>query len=95
NAASVPAAARGYDGGKKVPGRRRHATTDCLVLLSMVLVCAAHVTDRQTARIMPPRLRARFHTITQVWADGGYSSRQVPWAPGETPAHDVDRQTQR
>ncbi|MET9572456.1 transposase [Streptomyces virginiae] len=32
-AASVPAASRGYDGGKKVRGRKRHIVTDCLGLL--------------------------------------------------------------
>ncbi|GAA3814999.1 IS5 family transposase [Streptomyces chiangmaiensis] len=79
-AASVPAATRGYDGGKKINGRRRHVITDCLGLLLMVLVCAADVTDRQAARVMLPRLRARFHTITLVWADGGYTGRLVTWA---------------
>jgi hypothetical protein len=29
-AASVPAASRGHDGGKKINGRRRHVTTDSL-----------------------------------------------------------------
>ncbi len=29
-AATVPAASRGYDGGKKVPGRKRHIVTDTL-----------------------------------------------------------------
>ncbi|MFE2520975.1 IS5 family transposase [Streptomyces mirabilis] len=79
-AASVPAASRGYDGGKKINGRRRHVVTDCLGLLLMVLVCAADVTDRQAARVMLPRLRARFHKITLVWADGGYTGRLVTWA---------------
>ncbi|CAM5511747.1 DDE transposase [Streptomyces canarius] len=79
-AASVPAATRGYDGGKKINGRRRHVITDCLGLILMVLVCAADVTDRQAARVMLPRLRARFPKITLVWADGGYTGRLVTWA---------------
>ncbi|MFF4796669.1 IS5 family transposase, partial [Streptomyces sp. NPDC001276] len=79
-AASVPAATRGYDGGKKNNGRRRHVITNCLDLLLMVLMCAADVTDRQAARATLPPLRARFHKITLVWADGGYTGR--PWSPG-------------
>lgn len=79
-AASVPAASRGYDGGKKINGRRRHVITDCLGLVLMVLVCAADVTDREAARIMLPGLRARFRTVTLVWADGGYTGRLVTWA---------------
>ena len=79
-AASVPAVSRGYDGGKKINGRRRHVITDCLGLVLMVLVCAADVTDRQAARGMLPHLRTKFTTITLVWADGGYSGRLVTWA---------------
>ncbi|MFI6056553.1 IS5 family transposase [Streptomyces violascens] len=79
-AASVPAASRGYDGGKKINGRRRHVITDSLGLLLMVLVCAGNVTDRQAARGMLPCLRKRFPKITPVWADGGYAGRVVTWA---------------
>ncbi|WEO93230.1 transposase [Streptomyces sp. FXJ1.172] len=53
--------------------------TDCLGLLLMVLVYAADVTDRQAARVMLPRLRAQFHKITLVWADGGYTGCLVTW----------------
>ncbi|WP_405863628.1 IS5 family transposase [Streptomyces sp. NBC_00005] len=79
-AASVPSATRGYDGGKKINGRRRHVITDCLGLLLMVPVTAAHVTDRQAARIMLPRLQTRFKKISLVWADGGYTGVLVDWA---------------
>ena len=79
-AASVPAVSRGYDGGKKVNGRRRHVITDSLGLLLMVLVTAGNVTDRQAARVMLPGLRARFRKIVLVWADGGYGGRLVDWA---------------
>ncbi|WP_329059294.1 IS5 family transposase [Streptomyces sp. NBC_01453] len=79
-AASVPAGSRGYDGGKKINGRRRHVITDCLGLILMVLVTAADVTDRHAARAMLPRLRTRFRKITLVWADGGYTGALVDWA---------------
>jgi transposase len=79
-AASVPAASRGYDGGKKINGRRRHVITDCLGMILMVMVTAANVTDREAARIMLPRLRARFRELSLVWADGGYTGRLVDWA---------------
>lgn len=79
-AASVPAASRGYDGGKKINGRKRHVITDCLGMILMVMVTAANVTDRQAARIMLPGLRERFRELTLVWADGGYTGRLVDWA---------------
>ncbi|MFC5786787.1 IS5 family transposase [Streptomyces aureus] len=79
-AASVPSPSRGYDGGKKINGRRRHVITDCLGLILMVLVTAADVTDRHAARAMLPHLRTRFRKITLVWADGGYTGALVGWA---------------
>ncbi len=79
-AASVPAASRGYDGGKKIHGRRRHVIADTLGLILMVMVTAANVTDRQATRDMLPRLRTRFRKIALVWADGGYTGRLVGWA---------------
>ncbi|MEC4021027.1 IS5 family transposase [Streptomyces sp. H27-D2] len=79
-AASVPAVSRGYDGGKKINGRRRHIITDSLGMVLMVLVTAANITDRQAARGMLPRLRTRFRKVTLMWADGGYTGRLVPWA---------------
>ncbi|WAX80193.1 IS5 family transposase [Streptomyces sp. KMM 9044] len=82
-AASVPAASRGYDGGKKINGRRRHVITDCLGTILMVMVTAANVTDRQAARIMLPGLRERFRELTLVWADGGYTGRLVDCAKEE------------
>nr|WP_260463666.1 transposase [Streptomyces sp. TRM72054] len=48
-AASVPAPTRGYDGGKKVPGRKRHIVTDCLGLLPIARVTAADIGDRDAA----------------------------------------------
>ncbi|MFJ2746375.1 IS5 family transposase [Streptomyces sp. NPDC087440] len=79
-AACVPAATRGYDGGKKINGRRRHVITDSLGLLLMVLVTAGNVTDRQAAYTLLPQLRSRFRKITLVWADGGYAGRLVSFA---------------
>jgi transposase len=79
-AASVPAASRGYDGGKKINGRKRHVITDCLGLILMVMVTAANVTDRQAARVMLPQLAARYRRISLVWADGGYTGQLVDWA---------------
>ncbi|MER8062595.1 MULTISPECIES: transposase [unclassified Streptomyces] len=70
----------GYDGSKKINGRRRHVITDSIGLILMVLVTDANVTDRQAARVMMPCLRARFRKITLVWADGGYTGRLVTWA---------------
>jgi transposase len=76
-AASVPTASRGFDGGKKVNGRKRHIVVDTLGLPLAVMVTAASVTDRDAGRSLLARLRERHWRITRVWADGGYTGQLV------------------
>ncbi|MGP8304479.1 IS5 family transposase [Streptomyces inhibens] len=78
-AATVPAASCDYDGGKKVPGRKRHIVTDCLGLLLVVAVTAANIGDRDAAVGLLTRLRRLHRDITLVWADGGYTGGLVGW----------------
>ncbi|MFE4758323.1 IS5 family transposase [Streptomyces mirabilis] len=79
-AASVPAATRGFDGGKKVNGRKRHIVVDTLGLLLHVMVTAASVTDREAGQTLLARLHERNWRVTRVWADGGYTGRLVDFA---------------
>jgi transposase len=76
----VGAATRGFDGGKKINGRKRHVAVDCLGLLLIVVVTAASVQDRDGACPLLALLRERFSSITLIWADGGYAGRLVTWA---------------
>ncbi|WP_327160391.1 IS5 family transposase [Streptomyces zaomyceticus] len=79
-AASAPATSRGFDGGKKVNGRKRHIVVDTLGLLLTVLVTAASATDREAGGTLLARLRQRHWRITLRWADGGYTGRLVDLA---------------
>src|SRR5512146_2427614 len=56
---TVGRATRGYDGGKKVNGRKRHIVVDTLGLLLVVLVTAASVQDRDGGARVLDRLRLR------------------------------------
>ncbi|MCE7082941.1 IS5 family transposase [Streptomyces sp. ST2-7A] len=78
--AVVGAGSRGFDGGKKVNGRKRHLVVDCLGLVLMVLVTSAATTEREAARGMLPTLREAFRKLRLVWADGGYTGHLVDWA---------------
>ncbi|MFE3372479.1 IS5 family transposase [Streptomyces sp. NPDC059173] len=82
-AASVPAASRGCDGGKKVPGRKRHIVTDTLGLLLAVAVTAANIGDRHAATGLLSRLPHLHRDITFIWADGGYTGGLVDWCRDE------------
>ena len=78
-AANIPRSTSGWDGGKKVGGRKRHIVTDCLGLLLVVAVTAANIGDRDAATSLLQRLRCLHRDITLVWADGGYTGSLVDW----------------
>ena len=70
---------RGYDGGKKVTGRKRHIVVDTMGLLLCVIVHAASIQDRDGARLVLEKLKLLFPTLKVVFADGGYAGKLVQW----------------
>ncbi|MDX3540519.1 transposase [Streptomyces sp. MB09-01] len=80
-AATVPAATRGYDGAKKVPGRKRHIVVDCLGLLLAVMVTAANMTDQDAA--MPLLERVRAAIAGSSWC-GPTAATRVAWSAGRS-----------
>jgi putative transposase len=70
--------ARGYDGGKKLSGRKRHIVVDTLGLLLVVAVTAASADDGTTAPEVLGRLTAEHRDrLTKVWADGKYHNHRL------------------
>jgi hypothetical protein len=74
---TVPTASSGYDGGKKIKGRKRHVAVDTGGLLLAVVVTTASLQDRDGAFRITAALREALSTITGVWADAGYAGRFV------------------
>jgi len=70
---------RGYDGHKRVKGRKRHVLVDTLGLLLAVVVLSATLDDRSGAKATFLRLEWRFPRLRRIWADGGYSGRFIDW----------------
>jgi transposase len=77
---TVPKASRGFDGGKRLNGRKRHIVTDTCGWLLAVLVTGAHVQDRDAGHLLMWIIRTVFPTIRLVWADGGYAGKLVDYA---------------
>ncbi|TDC14093.1 transposase [Actinomadura bangladeshensis] len=71
---------RGYDAGKKVPGRKRFIVTDPLGLLITVTVCATSVQNRDGAKGTLLGLYLTSPTCRYVFADAGFAGRLVGWA---------------
>lgn len=67
---------RGYDGGKKITGRKRHAATDTVGNLIEVVVNAASTQDREGAKALFNKFPAEtIAAIKKVWADGNYTGQ--------------------
>jgi putative transposase len=66
---------RGYDGGKKVNGRKRHIVVDTMGLLLVVLVTPANADDGTTAPEVLQRLtEAHRSRLDEVRGDGKYNN---------------------
>lgn len=71
---------RGYDGGKKLSGRKRHILVDTTGLLLAVSVHPADITDRDGARLVLGQLGERYPRLSLIWADAGYRGAVREWA---------------
>jgi putative transposase len=63
---------RGYDGGKKVKGRKRHLLVDTQGLVLKAKVHAANVMDWDGIKMLLERADAEFPRLTHLWLDAGY-----------------------
>jgi putative transposase len=69
---------RGYDGGKKITGRKRHILVDKLGLLVVVLVSVASADDGTFAPQVLAQLTAEHQTrLKSIWADGKYRNHHL------------------
>ena len=81
---TAPPGLRGYDAGKKIKGRKRHLVVDTLGLPLRVVVHAADVQDRDSARQVLDRLQDDFPRLSVVWADEGYRGpKPGDWVKGQ------------
>jgi putative transposase len=72
--------ARGYDGGKKVKGRKRHVVVDTEGWVLKAFVNQANYYDGTVASWLLPGLRERFPRLKKLWADGTYTGAFVEQA---------------
>ncbi len=70
---------KGYDGGKKIKGRRRHILVDVLGLIIVVSVTAASVQERSEAKNMLESIKNWMPRFKLIWADGGYTGPLIDW----------------
>jgi putative transposase len=63
---------RGYDGGKKVKGRKRHLLVDTEGFVLKAKVHSAKVMDYEAIKALLRRADTQFPRLRHLWLDGGY-----------------------
>ena len=72
--------ARGYDGGKKIRGRKRHLLVDTEGLVIKAKVHSAKVPDQDGLRLLLESARTGLWRLKHLWVDAGYQGRGRRWA---------------
>jgi putative transposase len=68
---------RGFDGAKKIVGRKRHIAVDTDGRLLMVNLTTGDIADSTGAQAVLQALRQRWPWVKQLFADGAYDRRQM------------------
>ena len=63
---------RGYDGGKKVKGRKRHVLVDTEGFVLRAKVHSANVLDQEGIKVLLLGADRRFPRLSHLWVDSGY-----------------------
>jgi putative transposase len=71
---------RGYDGNKKVRGRKRHLLVDTEGLVLKAKVHSAKVADQDGLRLLLQSARMGLSRLSHLWLDAGYEGRGKRWA---------------
>jgi putative transposase len=71
---------RGYDGGKKIRGRKRHLLVDTEGLILKVKIHSAKVADQDGLKLLLESARSELSRLKHLWLDTGYEGRGKQWA---------------
>jgi putative transposase len=78
---------RGFDGGKKITGRKRHLCVDTLGLLLAVVITSAALDDAAAApQVLSQLDQQRFPRLEIIWADSKYHNHKLnEWLTEHSP----------
>jgi len=82
----------GYDGGKKVSGRKRHIVVDSLGLLLAVAVTSAALDDGSHAWRVLRKLRPEdYPRLKLLWADSKYHNKELQrWLKAQQVGYEIE-----
>ena len=74
---------RGYDGAKKVSGRKRHLLVDTQGLVLRARGHSAALQDRAAVPLLLEGAHEQFPRVQHVWVDQGYTGSGTAWITAE------------
>lgn len=82
----------GYDGGKKIKGRKRHIVVDTLGLLLAVVVTAGNLDDGTYAKLVLAKLKAEHYPrLKKIYADNKYNNKTLQrWLVANEVAYEIE-----
>lgn len=82
----------GYDGNKKIKGRKRHILVDTLGLILAVVVTDARTHDRDgLVALLEQYFGDGVKRLRKLWVDGAYPSKEIEaWVRGLKQTHKID-----
>ncbi len=85
----------GYDGGKKINGRKRHVLVDVMGLLLAVMVTTAAVDDGAAAPQLTGQLHAEdYPRLQKIWGDNKYHNHSFRrWLADNRPGWELEVKT--
>jgi transposase len=84
----------GFDGHKKINGRKRHILVDTLGLIVAVVVTAANIDDRQgLVALLQHYFASGVKRLRKLWVDGGDEAQWLhDWGDSLKQTHKIDRE---
>jgi len=70
---------KGYDGNKKINGRKRHIITDTMGFIIAIVIHSANIQDREGAKETIEELRYKYPRLIKILADQGYTGELTNW----------------
>jgi len=70
---------KGYDGNKKVNGRKRHIITDTLGFLMGIVIHDANMNDREGAKLVLKNVQHKYPRLKKIIVDQGYTGELIDW----------------
>ncbi len=74
---------RGYDGAKKLSGRKRHVLVDVLGLVLTAKVHSAAIQDRAAVPLVLTGINQQYPRLAHLWVDQGYTGTGKEWIERE------------